>query len=67
MQPNGAYRDIFDAIEIYQPPEFCAEYLTCQPRFQMKDSEQEFMDRWKNYNRKKAVWVSDPYDTKSAM
>ena len=67
MQQNGSYRDLFDAIEIYQPPEFCAEYLTAQPKFQMKNNEQEFLERWKNYNRRKAVFISDPYDTKSAM
>ena len=67
MQPNGAYWDIFDAIEIYQPPEFCAEFLTCQPKFTMNNNELDFLDRWKNYNWRKAIFVSDPYDTKSAL
>lgn len=67
MQQNGANRDLIDAIEIYQPPEFCAEYLTAQPKFQMNNNEQEFLERWKTYNRRKAVFVSDPYDTNSAM
>jgi hypothetical protein len=27
MQPDGVYWNFIDAIEIYQPPEYCAEYL----------------------------------------
>lgn len=67
MQPNWAYWDIIDAIEIYQPPEYCAEYLTCQPRFQLNNVEEEFLNRYKNYNWKKAIFISDPYDTKSSL
>lgn len=67
MQQNWAYWDIFDAVEVSQPPEYCAEYLSCEPRFEMTNTQQEFLDRWKNYNRRKAVFIDDPYDTKSAL
>jgi len=67
MQQEEAYRNIIDAIEIKQPPEYCAEYLTAQPRFTMSFEEEKFLDRYRNYNRRKAIFVSDPYDTKSAL
>ena len=66
-QPDGVYRNIIDSIEIQQPPEFCAEYLIWQPRFEMSTQQEKFLERRKTYNRRKAIYVSDPYDTKSAM
>ncbi len=29
--------------------------------------QEQFLERYKKYNWKKATFVSDPYDTKSAM
>lgn len=67
MQPDGVYWNIIDAIEIEQPPEYCAEFLSLKPSFQMTRQQEEFLGRWMQYNWRKAIYVSDPYDTKSAM
>lgn len=58
---------IIDSVEISSWPADCADFLTCQPKFQMTTVQEKFLERYKNYNRKKATFVSDPYDTKSAM
>lgn len=67
MQPNNHFIDIIDCIEILQPPEYCAEYLRWQPRFIMSYAEEQFLKRFQTYNTHKAIYISDPYDTKSAM
>ena len=67
MQPDGVYWNVIDSIEISQPPEYCAEYLTEQPRFTMNYEQEKFLERRKTYNRRKAIFVSDPYDTKSML
>ena len=67
MQPEEANWNILDTVEVWQPPEYCAEFLTCQPRFAMNYEQDTFLDRYRNYNWRKAIFVSDPYDTKSAM
>lgn len=67
MQPNGVYFDIIDCLQVFRDHISCAEILTCKPTFAMTTLESEFMERWKLYNYKKAVYISDPYDTKSKM
>jgi len=67
LQPEGVYWNILDAIELTSTPQDCAEYLTCQPKFQMNTSQEKFLERYKQYNWRKAIFIADPYDTKSAM
>lgn len=67
MQNDWVYRNLIDCIEIYQPPEFCAEFLVWQPRFNLEYHHEEFLKRFKTYNRKRAIRVSDPFDTDSSM
>ncbi len=67
IQPEDHYFNIIDSLEINVTPEQCAEFLSCQPRFVMSMVQENFLQRWKTYNRQKAVFISDPYDTKVAM
>lgn len=67
IQPDWAYLNIIDSVEFNSTPEDSAYYLWCTPKMQLNDVMMSFMDRFKEYNYKKAIWISDPYDTKSAM
>jgi len=67
IQPNGVYWNVIDSVEIKATPQDCAEFLTCQPRFQMTNTQEKFLNRYREYNWRKAIFISDPYDTKSAM
>lgn len=67
MQPDGLYWNIIDYIEYNSTPEDSAYFLSGQPKMQISDIMYKFMERYKNYNYKKAVFIADPYDTKSAM
>jgi hypothetical protein len=33
----------------------------------MTKMQEDFLNRYRNYNFRKAVFIADPYDTKSAM
>ena len=60
--------NIIDSVELPNVwPLESAEYLSTQPTFQMTQVQQQFLDRYKKYNRKKAIFISDPYDTKAKM
>lgn len=48
-------------------PEDMASFLTCQPKGEISNNQYEFLERYKNYNWRKATFISDPYDTKVAM
>ena len=65
MQPNydSTYWDIIDSIEINCDIPEMADFLTCTPKFSLKDNELAFLQRYKEYNWRTAVFVSDPYDT----
>lgn len=67
MQPNGVYRDIIDYVEYKSTPEDSANFLWWTPKSILSDTQVMFMERFMQYNYKRAVWISDPYDTKSAM
>jgi hypothetical protein len=58
---------IIDAVEVDKWPADCADFLSCQPKFQMTTPQEQFLERYKDYNWKRATFISDPYDTKSAM
>jgi len=67
MQPEDQYMNIIDSIELFITPQNCAEFLSGQPRFELTDSQLRFLERYKKYNRQKAIFIADPYDTMSAM
>jgi len=67
VQPDNQYWNIIDAIEISNTPENCAEFLSCQPKFPMNTMQENFLERYKTYNRQRAIFIADPYDTKVAM
>lgn len=66
-QIDWAYWNIIDCIEFNSTPIDSAYYLWCTPKMQIDDVMMRFMDRYKEYNYKMATFISDPYDTKSAM
>lgn len=67
MQPNGVYRDLIDYVEFKATPEDSANFLRGTPKNQISDIQVMFMNRFTQYNYKRAVRISDPYDTKTAM
>ena len=67
VQPDGVYWNIIDALEMKSTPEDMASFLTCKPKWSLETYQYNFLERYKNYNWQKAVFISDPYDTKSAM
>jgi len=66
-QTDGLFYDIIDCIEVYTTPENCANFLAWTPKHLLSDDESEFLKRYMTYNWKRAIFVSDPYDTMSAM
>ena len=67
IQPDWVYWNCLDYIEFRSTPEDIASYLSCQPRMQLSDNQIKFLERYKQYNWRKAIFVSDPYDTTVAM
>ena len=66
-QTDGAYWNIIDYIEYNSTPEDSAYFLRGTPKMQVNDNMLEFLTRYVTYNYKKAIFIADPYDTKSAM
>lgn len=66
-QPDWIYWNIIDYVEFNSTPEDSAYFLRGTPKMQVTDIMNRFMERYKTYNYKKAIFISDPYDTKSAM
>jgi hypothetical protein len=67
IQPDWVYWNFIDYVEMNATPENMAYFLSAQPKGELKDFQYEFQERYKNYNWRKAIFISDPYDTKSAM
>lgn len=67
IQPNGAYWNIIDSVEFRSTPIDIACFLACQPKMVLTDPMSEFFNRYKDYDWKRATFISDPYDTLSAM
>lgn len=71
IQPNGAYWDIVDTIEVQTNPLDMAYFMTGQPQIDLVKNlnwnQLAFVDRYKNYDWRRATFISDPYDTKSAL
>ena len=66
-QQNGVYWNIIDCIEFRSTPIDSAHYLRATPKMQMNNIMDEFMNRYKEYDYTRATFISDPYDTMSAM
>lgn len=67
IQLDWYHYNIIDAIEIESWPLDCAYFLSAQPRIMLNYAQEQFLERYKKYNWRKAIFISDPYDTKSAM
>ena len=67
IQPDWVYWNIIDALEMKATPEDMASFLTCNPKWILETYQYNFLERYKNYNWRKATYISDPYDTKVAM
>lgn len=61
------YWDIIDSIEVNCSVTDMAEFMTWQPKFQLTDAQLSFLERYRLYNWKRAIFVSDPYDTHSKL
>lgn len=66
-QPDWVYRNIIDYVEYNSTPEDSAYFLWGTPKMVMNNIMIEFLDRYKKYDYKRAIFIADPYDTKSAM
>ena len=66
-QKDWVYLNIIDAVEIYEWPENCARFMSTHPTTILWYVQEKFLERYKNYNWRKGVFVSDPYDTEVAM
>ena len=61
------YWDVIDCISINCSVTDMAEFMVWNPKFQLNNSQLEFLERYKNYNWKRATFISDPYDTHSKL
>lgn len=59
--------DIIDSISMNWSVTDMAEFMACKPSFKMDDAQLDFQARYRNYNWQKATFITDPYDTNSAM
>lgn len=62
-QQENQYINIIDSIEMNCSVTDMAEFLSCQPKFALTNAQSDFFDRYRNYNRRKATFIGDPYDT----
>jgi len=71
IQDNGIYWDIIDAIEVQTNPLDMANYMVGQPKIDLVKvltaNQLAFRDRYVNYDWRRATFIGDPYDTKSAL
>jgi hypothetical protein len=71
IQDNGIYWDIVDAIEVQTNPLDMANYMVGQPKIDLVKvltaNQLAFRDRYMNYDWRRATFIGDPYDTKSAL
>lgn len=67
VQVDNHFIDVIDSIEVHCSTTDIAEYLACIPKFQMSNAQLNFLNRWKTYNWKRWIFVSDPYDTHSML
>ena len=61
--PLTHYWNIIDSIEINCSIPDMANYMAWAPKMELTDSQFQFLERYRNYNWKRATFISDPYDT----
>ena len=66
-QRDWEYLNIIDAIEINCSVTDMAEFCIWQPKFWLNVEQNKFMERYKTYNRQRATFIWDPYDTHSTL
>jgi len=64
---NTHWWDVIDSIEINCSITDMANFLSGTPKHQMSYDQENFLKRYLNYNWKRAIFISDPYDTHSAV
>ena len=69
MQLNNEthHLDIIDSIAMNCSVTDMAEFMGCVPTFRMDDAQLKFQERYQKYNWRKAIFITDPYDTHSAL
>lgn len=67
MQPEDQYRNIIDSMEFNCSVDDMAQIARAEPVTRMTDAQLAFLDRYKKYNRQRAVFIADPYDTHSTV
>ncbi len=69
MQINNKthHLDIIDSIAMNGSVTDMAEFMAWIPKFKMDDEQLAFQERYKEYNWKRATFVTDPYDTYSTL
>ena len=67
VDPKTHFWDVIDSIELNCSVTDMAEFMSCQPKFQMTAAQLEFQDRLRGYNWKRATFISDPYDTNATL
>lgn len=58
---------IIDSIEINCSVTNMAEIMSWTCKISLNNSQQEFFDRYRTYNHRQAIFISDPYDTHSML
>ena len=66
-QTDWLHINIIDYIEYNSTPEDSAYFLRGTPKMLVNDHMSEFLGRYLQYHYKRAIFISDPYDTKVAM
>lgn len=61
------YWYVIDSIEINASPKKMAEFMSWVCKMNLTNLQQEFFDRYRTYNFRDAIFVSDPYDTHTTI
>lgn len=67
VQPDWVYWNVIDSIKVNCTPENMASFLTCEPKHEITTEQYQFLERYRQYNWRRATFISDPYDTKVAL
>lgn len=66
-QLEDNYINVIDTLEINCSVTDIAELCVTQPKIMLNDAQLNFLQRYKKYNRQRAVFIGDPYDTHSTL
>ena len=67
IQPDWPWWNIIDYCEINSTPQDTAALMSWQPKCELNNAQYAFFNRYKNYLWQRWTFISDPFDTKSAM